>query len=176
MRAVQLDEVEPGCLRAQGGPGIHVNKLVYVVACKHARPFIGGDAGNVRDQFDRAAVRLGVRCPPAVLQLNACLAAAGMDGPGQPGEPGKHGVTVNAESEPVTVALTLHIGGLYHDEADASACPFRVVVDHLIGHFAVAGGILCDHGRHDKAIFYYKRINGDGRKGNIRVHAVLRWS
>ena len=111
-----------------------------------------------------------------MLQLNADFAAAGMNGPGQPGEPGKHGVAVYAESQSVAVALPLHIGGLYHDEADASACPVRVVVEHLIGHFAVAGGILCDHGRHDKTIFYCKRINGDGRKDTIRVHAVLRWS
>ena len=176
VRAVQLDEVEPGFPRAQGGPGINVGKRVYLVACQHARPFIGGDAGNVGHQLDRAAVRLRVRRASAMLQLNADFAAAGMNGPGQPGEPGKHGVAVYAESQSVAVALPLHIGGLYHDEADASACPVRVVVEHLIGHFAVAGGILCDHGRHDKTIFYCKRINGDGRKDTIRVHAVLRWS
>ncbi len=106
-------------------------------------------------------------------ELDGSAAASCVDGGSQLLQAGDHLVVIDAQHV-VFQALQIDEGGFHGDEAHAAGCSCGVVVDDTLGHGAVIGGVVGDHGGHDDAVGQFQGAELNGGENLFKVaHSML---
>ncbi len=171
MRAVDLDEVEPGLLRTGGRERILLDQLLDVVLRQLARH---GRArrerhGRRRDRF--AEERLATGMP----QLDADRDAVRAQGVDKLPQAWNELVAVQAHLGADAVAIGCDEAGLDRDHPDATLGAPAVVRDRALVDGTVVLGEACPHRRHHDPIGKPEPRELERRVevGERRAHAVL---
>ena len=88
----------------------------------------------------------------------------GVNSIGETFQAGTHGVVVDENAAGKAQTAALYAGGFQNVEPAAPGRPLHMIADETIGHFAVAGGVVRDHGRQNDAVGKFERIDAYGGK------------
>jgi hypothetical protein len=173
VRGVDLDHVEPGLARADGGGGIGVDGLADVERRHRARH--DGLVGHLEHRMGdrgrcdrRLAADVESRVAAAVAELDGALGAARVDFARELEQPRDEAVVVDAELAKAMTADARGGGHLDRDQADAAAHARHVVVDAVVGDEPLVVGEARRHRRHNDAVSDLDR--SDPRRREEDVH------
>ena len=145
MRAVDFDNIEPG-LGGAFGCGTEAADDAFDVVLIHNVDFVvGGESGDVGNELAGVAGNGGLGQTPGVVELDARLAAVGVDGVREPAKAFDEVIGSDAHAGPIAFARIVHTGGFEHVEPHAAVGALGVVGDEALADFAVDRAVVRDH-------------------------------
>ena len=105
---------------------------------------VGSESGDVGNELAGGSGN-GLGQTPGVVELDARLAAVGVDGVREPAKAFDEVIGSDAHAGPVAFARVVHAGGFEHVEPHAAVGALGVVGDEALADFAVDRAVVRDH-------------------------------